>query len=88
VVQICFLIGSIYFTSDILAATDWLQLLCRQLKIRPHGMTQYKDKVTLSGKRCPDCDVMVRCYDCFANGFQFDSRLADFPFVFFFFAFF
>jgi len=34
-------VGSIYFTADIdiLAVTDWLELLCRQLNIRSRGMT-------------------------------------------------
>jgi len=30
--------GSVYFTSDILAATDRLELLCRQSKIRSYEM--------------------------------------------------
>jgi len=37
-------IGSVYFTSDILAATDQLELLCRQSMIRSRSMTQYKEK--------------------------------------------
>ena len=40
-------------------------------------------KVTLSGKRCPACGETVMCYRCYANGFQFDSHLADFCLVFF-----
>jgi len=36
--------GSVYFTGDILAATDLLELLCQQSKIRSRGMTQYKEK--------------------------------------------
>jgi len=35
--------GSVYFTGDILAPTDRLELLCRQ-SIRSRGMTQYKEK--------------------------------------------
>jgi len=42
-----------------------------------------KKKVTLSGKRRPARDVTVLCYGCYANGFRFDSHLADFRFVFF-----
>jgi len=37
-------LGSVYFTSDILATTDRLELLCRQSKIRSRGMTQYQKK--------------------------------------------
>jgi len=33
--------GSVYFTANILAATDRLQLLCRQSKIRSRGMTRH-----------------------------------------------
>jgi len=33
--------GSVYFTGDILAATNLLELLCRQSIIRSRGMTQY-----------------------------------------------
>jgi len=36
--------GSVCFTGDILAATDRLELLWRQSKIRSSGMTQYKEK--------------------------------------------
>ena len=32
-------LGNVYFTSDILAATDRLKLLCQQSKIRSRGMT-------------------------------------------------
>jgi len=31
--------GSVYFTGDILATTDRVELLCRQSKIRSCGMT-------------------------------------------------
>jgi len=44
-----------------------------------------KKKATLSVKRCPAHDVMVRCHGCYANGFRFDSRLADFVLFFAFF---
>jgi len=37
-------LGSVYFTGDILAATDQLELLCRQSKTRSHGMKQYQQK--------------------------------------------
>ena len=37
-----------------------------------------KEKVTLSGKRCPAHGVMVRCYGCYANGWRFDSHFAVF----------
>jgi len=43
-----------------------------------------KKKVTLSRKRCPAHGAMVRCYSCYANDLQFNSRLADFCFLFFF----
>ena len=33
-----------FFTGDILIATDWLERLCRHLKIRSRGMTQYQEK--------------------------------------------
>jgi len=36
----------------------------------------------LSGKRHPAHGVMVRCYGCYAYGFQFSSHLADFLFFF------
>jgi len=75
--------GSVYFTGDILAATDRLELLWRQSNIRSRGMTQYKKKVTLSGKHCPARGVMVQCYGYYANGFRFDSHFADIRFVFF-----
>jgi len=38
------MLGSVYFTGDILTATDRLELLGRQSMIRSHGMTQYKQK--------------------------------------------
>ena len=41
-------------------------------------------KVTFPGKCWPSSSVMVVCYSCYANGLWFDSRLADFCFVFFF----
>jgi len=63
-----------------LVATDRLELLCHQSNIRSCGMTQYKKKVTLSGTCCPARGVMVRCYSCYANGWQFDSCLANFLF--------
>ena len=47
-------LGSVYFTSDILAATYWLQLLCHQSKIRSHGMTQYQEKGHFV-KKTPSC---------------------------------
>jgi len=37
-----YFIGSIYFTANILAATDWLKLLCRQSNIQSRGMTQFE----------------------------------------------
>jgi len=50
-------------------------------------MTQYrqKAKVTLSGEGYLARGViMVRCCNYHANGLWFDSRLADFRFLFFF----
>jgi len=35
-------VGSVYFSPKILAATDQLELLCRQSNIRPCGMTQFE----------------------------------------------
>ena len=46
-----------------------------------------KKKVTLSGKCRPAWGATVMCYGCYANGFRFDSHLAD-SLCFFFFAFF
>ena len=46
-----------------------------------HDTIRYQQKkVILSGKRCPARGVMVMCYGCYDNGFQFDSYLADFCF--------
>jgi len=42
-----------------------------------------KKKLTLSGKWHPARGVTVMCYGCYANGFQLDSHLANFRFVFF-----
>ena len=39
--------------------------------------------VSFSGKRHTARSVTVMRYDCYANGFRFDSHLADFRFVFF-----
>ena len=79
----CFVFSSVYFTGDILVATDRLELLCWQSKIGSRGMTQYQQKVSSSGKRCPARGVTVRCYSWYANGFRFNSHLAGFRFVFF-----
>jgi len=38
------LIGNVYFTSDILAETDQLELLCRQSMIRSRGMIMMQNK--------------------------------------------
>jgi len=38
----CFRLGSVYFIAKMIAATDQLVLLCRQLNIRSRGMTQSK----------------------------------------------
>ena len=53
--------GSVYFTGDILVATDQLELLCRQSKIRSHGMTQYQEKGHFVKKMlsCLWCDGYV-----------------------------
>ena len=40
-------------------------------------------KVTLLGKHSPARCVMVMCYGCYANGFWFDSHVAEFRFFFF-----
>jgi len=47
-------------------------------------MTQYKQKgpLCLSGKRhSAHHGVTPKCYGCYANGLQFDSRLANFRFL-------
>jgi len=36
-----FAFGSVYFTANILVATDRLELLCCHSKIQSHGMTQF-----------------------------------------------
>ena len=49
-----------------------------------HDAIQRK-KVTLSETCCPAHGVMVRCYSCYANvGWRYNSRLADFHYLFFF----
>jgi len=35
-------VGSVYFTTNILATTDWLERLCHQSKIPSGSMTQFK----------------------------------------------
>ena len=74
-----------YFTGDILAATDRVELLCCQLKIWSRGMTQYstKKKVTLSGKCHTARGVTVMCYGCYANEW-FSVRLSPCQLLFFF----
>jgi len=49
-------------------------------------MTQYKEKGYFVRNIAVLLVVqsMVRCYGYYANGWRFDSRLADFDFVFFF----
>jgi len=68
--------GSVYFTGDILAAPDRLELLCRQSKILSWGMTEYQEKGHFVRKTL-SCSW---CNGCYANGFQFDSHSADFRF--------
>ena len=53
-----FKFSSVHFTGNILAATDQLELLCRQSKIRSRGMTQYKEKGHFVTKRlsCSWCN--------------------------------
>ena len=76
--------GSVHFTGDILAATDRLELLLAvEDSVSWHDAIQRKRLFCLSRKRCPARGVTVRCYGCYANGFRFDSHLADFHFVFF-----
>jgi len=41
---IAFQIGSVYFTANILAATDQLELLCFQSNIKSRGMTHFEQK--------------------------------------------
>jgi len=52
---------SIFFTGDILAATDRLKILCRQSKIPSRGMTQYQEKGHLVRKTlsCSWCNSYV-----------------------------
>jgi len=40
--NLLFFKGSVYFTAKMLVATDWLELLCRQLNIQSRGMTQFE----------------------------------------------
>jgi len=42
--SVFFLLGSVYFTAKVLAATDRLELLCRQSNIWSRGMLQCKEK--------------------------------------------
>ena len=65
----------VYFTGDILVATDRLELLCRLSKIWSRAI--------LLVVCHPARGVTVRCYSCYANGFRFDSHLADFCCIFF-----
>ena len=51
--QFLFLFGCIYFTGNILVATDRLELLCGQSKIWSRGMTQYLDKGHFVRKTLP-----------------------------------
>jgi len=75
-------LGSVYFTAKMLAATDQLELLCHQSNIQSVAWRNTKKKVTLSGTRCPAFGVMVRCCSCYANGWWFNSWLADFRLFF------
>ena len=47
------------------------------------GLTQSNERVSLSFKRCGCRDVAVLHYGGYANGFQFESHLADFFLTFF-----
>jgi len=51
-----------YFTAKMLAATDPLELLCRQSNIWSRGMTQYKEKgrYVRNMRCCAARGVMVR----------------------------
>ena len=78
--------GSVYFIGDSLAATNRLELLCCQSKIRSRGMMQYQEKghfvrKTLSCSWCNSCVTA-------AMPMVFGSTLTLLTFVlFFFFAF-
>jgi len=61
-------------------ATHRLELLCYQSKIRSRGMTQFQEKGHFV-RRMASCS-WCNGYGCYANGFQFDSHLADFRFIF------
>jgi len=61
------LIGSVYFITKMLLATDRLELLCRQLNICSCGMMQYKEKGHIVRKTL-SCSWCNRCYGCYANG--------------------
>jgi len=80
-----YVIGSVYFTGDILVGNRWLELLCWQSMIRSRGMAQYKEKGHFVRKTlsCSWCDGYCRCYGCYANGLRFNFRLADIRLFFF-----
>ena len=48
------------------------------------SLTQSNKKVSLSFKRCVSHGVAAMRYCSYANGFWFDSHLADFPLLFLF----
>ena len=48
------------------------------------GLMQSNKRVCLSFKRRGSCGVVVMRYSCYANGFWFDSHLANFTFLTFF----
>jgi len=57
---------SVYFSGDILAATDRKELLCGQSKIRSCGMTQYQQKGHFVKKTpfCSWCNAYVLLLLC------------------------
>jgi len=86
-----FLLGSVYFTGDILVARDRLKLLCRQSKIWSRGMTQYHEKGHFVRKTpsCSWCNGITITIGnvlrllCLWFSIRLSPSLADFRFVFF-----
>jgi len=64
--------GSVYFTTNILAATDQLEL---QSNIWSRDMTQFDTKVCLSCNRHAACSIVVMLHVWYAFAFRFGSYL-------------
>ena len=68
-----FTIGNVYFTANILAATDQLELLCRR---------NLNKNVSLSCNWHATHSVVVMRQVLYAIAFRFNSHLGDFPYLF------